>query len=81
MPSPLNPGTDIKSVTMPAAIVELSHKLQAKELAIPEDTRPDNITIAYDGDAETVTINGTFPIKYHLDEDGKPVATVTDYIV
>lgn len=80
MASPLSPGTDIKSVNMPSGLLELAHMLQAYELSIPEETRPNNITIAYDAEELTATITATLPIVFTLDTNGKPVATATDYI-
>lgn len=80
MPSPLNPGTDVKSINMPAALLEISHYLQAKELSIPEETRPNNISITYDAENNTATVTMTLPIAFTLDSSGKPVATATDYI-
>lgn len=80
MASPLNPGTDIKSTNMPAALLELSHLLQDKELVVPEETRPNNVTIAYDAEDLSATITLTLPITFALDSNGKPVATATDYI-
>lgn len=79
MPSPLVSGA-IKSTNKPAALLELAHLLQADEVAVPEATRPNNLTIAYDAEAGTATITATLPITFALDTNGKPVATATDYI-
>jgi hypothetical protein len=78
--STLTPGTDIKSVTKPAALLELSHLLQGDELAISEENRPNNVSITYDADALLVTISATIPIAFTLDTNGKPVATAGDYL-
>jgi hypothetical protein len=80
MPSPLIPGTNIKSTNKPAGLLELAHLLQADELAVPADTRPNNVTISYDAEAATATVTATLPITFSLDANGKPVATATDYI-
>lgn len=80
MPSPLDPAADIKSTNIPAGILELAHQLQAKELLVPADTRPDNITITYDAETSLATVTATLPIVFTLDANGKPVATATDYI-
>lgn len=78
--STLAPGTDIKSVTKPAALLELSHLLQTDELGISEENRPNNISITYDADALLVTVSATIPISFSLDANGKPVATASDYL-
>lgn len=80
MSSPLTPGTDIKSTNKPAGLLELAHQLQANELSVPAETRPNNITISYDAEALTATITATLPITFSLDANGKPVATATDYL-
>ncbi|MEA5516205.1 hypothetical protein [Nodularia sp. UHCC 0506] len=78
--SVLAPSTDIKSTTKPAGLLELAHLLQADELAIGVDTRPDNVNITYDAEAGTATVAATLPITFALDASGKPVATAVDYL-
>jgi hypothetical protein len=80
MASPLIPGTDIKSTNKPAALLELSFLLQADELAIPEDTRPNNVTITYDAETSVATIAATLPCTFALDANGKPILTATEYL-
>lgn len=80
MASLLTPGTDIKSTTKPAGLLELAHLLQADELAVPAETRPDNISITYDAEAGTASVTATLPITFTLDANGKPVATAVDYL-
>lgn len=77
----LAPGTDIKSTRKPAALLELAHLLQADELAISADNRPDNIAITYDAESGQATISATLPISYTLDTTGRPVATAIDYLL
>jgi hypothetical protein len=78
--SVLLPADDIQSATKPAGLLELAHLLQADELAISADNRPDNINITYDAEAATATISATLPIVFTLDANGKPTATATDYL-
>jgi hypothetical protein len=73
------PGTsDLNSTNLPAATLEMAYLLESAELAVPEATRPNNITIAIaDGIA---TIGFTGPVTYTVGNDGKPVITTFDYL-
>ena len=79
MPAPFNQA-DLESTNQPAALLELAFQLQASELTVPEDTRPNNLTVAIDGEESTATITATLPVTFALDAAGKPVITATDYI-
>ena len=79
MPAPFAQA-DLESTNQPAALLELAFQLQASELTIPEDTRPNNLTIAIDGEESTATVTATLPVTFALDASGKPVVTATDYI-
>lgn len=79
MPSFLT-NTDIKSDNKPAAVLELAFLLQADEFAIPEETRPNNITITVDAETRTASISATLPITLVVNEEGQPVITAVDYI-
>lgn len=81
MPAPLAPGTDINSNNQPAGLLEVAMLLQASELAIPEETRPNNVSVTFDSDAQTATIAATLPVTFALDANGQAVVTATDYIV
>jgi hypothetical protein len=50
------------ATTLEGQIFELCRELQELELAVPADTRPDNITIAPDIEALQVAITLTLPI-------------------
>ena len=80
MPAPLTPGTDINSTHQAAGLLEVAMLLQASELSIPEDTRPDYVSVTFDTDAQTATVAATLPVTFTLDASGQAVATATDYI-
>ncbi len=48
--------------TIEGQVLELAREIQELELAIPEETRPNNIGIAIDLEALTATVNITLPI-------------------
>ncbi|AFY54391.1 hypothetical protein Riv7116_1850 [Rivularia sp. PCC 7116] len=79
MPAPFA-QTDLNSDNQPAALLELAFQLQASELTVPEETRPNNLTIAIDGEEGTATVTATLPVEFSLDASGKPIVTATDYI-
>jgi hypothetical protein len=81
MPASIFIPANIKSTNKPAAILELSHLLQADEQAISADNRPNNVTITYDGEGTSVTISLTIPVGFTLDANGKPTATAIDYLL
>ncbi|MEM7554082.1 MAG: hypothetical protein AAF378_08275 [Cyanobacteria bacterium P01_A01_bin.84] len=72
--------TDLSSTNQPAALLELATQLQASELAVPEETRPNNLTIAIDAEEGTASITATIPVTFALDSSGQLVVTATDYI-
>lgn len=73
------PGTsDVKSDTLPEAVLELAYMVNASELLIPEATRPNNISISIADDVATISFTG--PITYSLDGTGKTLITTSDYL-
>jgi hypothetical protein len=81
MPASTFTAANIKSTSKPAAVLELSHLLQADEQAISLDNRPNNVTITYDGEGTQVTITLTIPVSFSLDSNGNPTATAIDYLL
>ena len=79
MPAPFS-SSDLNSTNQPAALLELAAQLQASEFTVPEETRPNNVTIAVDADAGTASIAATLPVTLSLDSSGQMVITATDYI-
>ncbi|BDA73064.1 hypothetical protein CAL7716_072300 [Calothrix sp. PCC 7716] len=79
MPAPIT-GNDIKSTHKSAALLEVAMSLQASEFAVPEETRPNNITVTFDAEARTASVTATLPVTFTADVDGKPVIAATDYI-
>lgn len=80
MPAPLAPGTDIQASNVPAGLLQLAILLQKAEELVPEDTRPNNITVAFDAEENTASVTATLPISITLDGSGQPVVTATDYL-
>lgn len=72
--------TDLNSGNQPAALLELAFQLQATELTVPEETRPNNLTISVDAEEGIATVTASLPVTFSLDASGKPVLTATDYI-
>ncbi|MDB9374307.1 hypothetical protein [Nodularia sphaerocarpa] len=79
MASPLPAGL-IKSTNKPAGLLEISLLLQQDELALPEDTRPDNISVSFDTDAGIATVSASLPITFALSAQGEFVATGVEYL-
>lgn len=75
------PGTggDLKSVTTPAALLELAQKAQMQEqgLATPKN----NVSISINAEGTQAVIQATLPIATVVDTDGTLKITATDYIV
>lgn len=73
-------GADLKSTTLPGAILELVQKAQIAEqgLATPKN----NINLAINGDGTAASISITLPVSMVPDATtGKLSVTATDYIV
>ncbi|MEQ8383327.1 MAG: hypothetical protein RH949_13295 [Coleofasciculus sp. A1-SPW-01] len=59
-------GGEMTATTEPAAMLEIAQNLVSKELLVPVDTRPGNITITTDHTGTTTTISATIPITTTL---------------
>lgn len=73
---------DIKSTTLEAAALEVAQKLQAAEQAVvPAEglTAPDNVSISFSTDTNTVSVSFTLPITTVIDATGKLEISVTPY--
>lgn len=79
MPSPFS-GAELKSANKPSALLEMAFSLQASELSVPEETRPNNVTISIDAETGVASVTATLPVAIVLDAAGKPVVTATDYL-
>ncbi len=79
MPAPIS-GNDIKSTHKSAALLEVAMSLQSSELSVPEETRPNNVSVTFDAETGTAAVTATLPVTFVLDVDGKPVITATDYL-
>ena len=79
MPSPFN-GADLHSTHKPGGLLEMAFSLQASELSVPEETRPNNVTISIDAETGIASVTATLPVAIVLDAAGKPVVTATDYL-
>lgn len=79
MPSPAA-GDDLNSVHKPGLLLEAALSLQASELAIPAETRPNNVTVTFDSEAATATLTATLPISVAVNGTGQAVIQAVDYI-
>lgn len=80
MASPLTPGTDIKSTNKVAGLLEIAQLLQVAELGVPEEARPNNISISIDLETGTASVTATLPVSAVVSPTGTIVVTATDYI-
>ena len=55
-------------------------EMQKKELAIPADTRPDNVQVAFDQEAATVALSVSLTTVTTI-ENGKAVIAAQSYLV
>lgn len=60
------------SVTIEGQLLELFRELQEQEAAIPEDTRPNRVSLAFDLEGQQATLTATLPIT--LSGTGNQVA-------
>ena len=75
-----NGGGQLQATNKAAAFLELANLLSAAELAVPEDTRPNNVAMSADLEGLTADITITIPVTYVKDATGKIVMTAVDYI-
>lgn len=66
--------------TLEGQAYEIALKLNELELAVPEENRPNNTTIAYDTEANTVTIGITLATTLTI-VDGKAQIAANAYLV
>lgn len=79
MPSPAS-GDDLNSTHKPGLLLEAALSLQTSELAVPAETRPNNVTVTFDSEAAQATLTATLPITVAIDGTGKAVIQAVDYI-
>lgn len=76
-----NGGSILASTHVIAAFLECAHQVQALELAFPENDRPNNVTIEYSSDAQSVTIACNLPVTESISStDGAIKYTAVDYL-
>lgn len=80
MPAPLSAGSDIQATNVAAGLLQIAMLLQQAELTVPEETRPNNVTVSFDAEENTASVTATLPVTFTLDSSGQPVVTATDYI-
>lgn len=73
-PANLNAATSLEQQLYLCAL-----NLQMKELALPADTRPDNVQINHSADGDNVTISITFATTPAI-ENGKATYAVITYL-
>jgi hypothetical protein len=82
MPLPFIPtGSDLASTHGTAALFELVGKLQLAELAQPEATRPNNVSLAADQEEQTQTLTVSLPVTVSVNAAGRPEVTASPYMV
>ena len=73
---------DIKSTTLEAALLEVAQKLQVAEKAVVVGegiTPPDNVSVSFSTDSNTVSVSFTLPITATVDATGQLVNAVVPY--
>lgn len=70
----------IVSTTVMSAFLEQAHKVQAFELAFPENDRPNAVSIEYSSDGQQVTVSCNLPITEAINADGSIKYTAVDYL-
>jgi hypothetical protein len=81
MPLPIDTtGSDLKSTHGPSAFVELASRMQLVELAQPEASRPNNVQISSDQEAQTITVSMALPVSASINVAGRPEFTATAYM-
>lgn len=73
-------GSELNATNIVGALWELSNKLSAAELALPETTRPNNITISSNFEDGTATVSAAIPCVVTFDSTGKLVIDAVDYL-
>lgn len=82
MPLPFIPtGSDLTATHASSALFQLVGLLQLEELAQPEATRPNNVSLTADQEAQTQTLTVSLPISTAINAAGRPEDTATAYIV
>lgn len=61
-----------------AQLLEVAGAVQSAELAIPVETRPDNISLTPDTESNTITISATIPVTF-ASTGGAISFTAVDY--
>ncbi|WP_138504073.1 hypothetical protein [Nostoc sp. PA-18-2419] len=77
-PTFANGGGDIKSTTLPAAVLELAQYLQALEVST--SGAPNNVNIVFNTEQKYAAITASLPAVKSIGSDGKIRVTVTPYL-
>jgi hypothetical protein len=82
MPLPFVPtGSDLSATHGTAAFFELVGKLQLLELAQPEATRPNNVSLSADQETQTQTLTVSLPIVTTVNAAGRPEDAASPYMI
>lgn len=68
------------STSLEGQLWELAVKAQLAELAVPEETRPNNVTTTVDIDAGTIAVTFTTPATFSVNADGSLKVIPTPYL-
>lgn len=73
-------GGTLNANSKTKAFLEVCQLLQAAELQLPADTRPDNITISYDTEAGTASVTASLPQNTMVSTTGDIRVSAFDYL-
>ncbi|MBW4571598.1 MAG: hypothetical protein KME31_27350 [Tolypothrix carrinoi HA7290-LM1] len=77
----VNGGGDLKSDTLPEALLEIASVLSAAEKAVtPTENQPNNIQIQFDIEAGTATISANLPFNTAAAANGNVTVHAIDYL-
>lgn len=68
------------ATTLEAQAFEIAQEMQLKELAVPVETRPNNVSIDPDFEGLTMTISMTIPFTFTVGSAGKMEVVAGTYL-
>lgn len=68
------------ATTLEGQLWELALQVQLAELAIPVETRPDNIQTRIDTEGQTISVTFSAPATFTVSDSGALVASPTVYL-
>lgn len=71
---------DLSATTLEGQLWEIALQVQLAELAIPIETRPNNIQTNIDTEGQTVSVTFSVPATFTVGSSGAFVASPTTYL-